>query len=641
MTMTLDRPNSEAQNEDFTPPSAAESEPLNNVMDIRTKSILAEDPVIGNTIQHERWRGTVIPYPFLVTDAGLVKTSEEKPGGDLIANPIVVVADTEGPDGNDGGLVLEIQNRHSRIFTTSIPRARLHEDAKLLAADLATQNVFILPGKEKDLLVYLAKCMPAEKRIAMTQTGWATTQDPDELVYVLPEASTKSGYHFQPDRFGSSTHAVRSSGALTDWTMNVFDPSAYPLFAVMAALSATLIKHAGTDSGGFHFYGGSSSGKTTLAQIAASVWGNGADPSDAPTNPYIKRWNATLNAMEGLAAAHNDLPLILDELGSCNARDVGRGIYDLAGGQGKSSMDQSRQMRKQRTWRNMLMSTGEISSQAKIEENLQAQRLASSAKAGQMIRLIDVEVTSDIFRSGAMVDDIKRSCARYYGTLGPAFVNKLVETFNRSQLNATTLGAMDRALARLIEGRDTLSAVQKRALRRFALVEVAGHLLVYFKLIPTLTSEMVTSAVQLVVDNWLPSSNLLNDSERAVINLREFILANTDTRIKDLKNDGSTGDKLNREIAGYYDPHKDIYYLLPAAFHEATKGNTKIALEELYKKRLLRVEKADRRTSRVTVNGKRINAYAISARLIEGDHVSETDDGQQSIVFEAEGSEND
>jgi putative DNA primase/helicase len=64
-------------------------------------------------------------------------------------------------------------------------------------------------------------------------------------------------------------------------------------------------------SGGFSFEGGSSSGKTTALQIAASVWGG---------PEHVRSWRATDNGLEGIAALHNDNVLILDEMGQVNGR---------------------------------------------------------------------------------------------------------------------------------------------------------------------------------------------------------------------------------------------------------------------------------------------------------------------------------
>ena len=84
------------------------------------------------------------------------------------------------------------------------------------------------------------------------------------------------------------------------------------------------------EGGGFHFFGPSSRGKTTIQRAAASVWGRGsADPG------FIRSWRATANAQEAAAAQVTDTLLALDEIGVADSRDAAAAIYQLAAGVGK------------------------------------------------------------------------------------------------------------------------------------------------------------------------------------------------------------------------------------------------------------------------------------------------------------------
>lgn len=93
------------------------------------------------------------------------------------------------------------------------------------------------------------------------------------------------------------------------------------------AFAGALAEIAGEDSGGFHLRGASSSGKSTVLRLAASVWGN---PST-----YVRLWRGTVNGLEGLATLHNDGLLILDAIGQVDPDDAGEAAYLLANGQGK------------------------------------------------------------------------------------------------------------------------------------------------------------------------------------------------------------------------------------------------------------------------------------------------------------------
>jgi putative DNA primase/helicase len=66
-------------------------------------------------------------------------------------------------------------------------------------------------------------------------------------------------------------------------------------FAVACAFAGPLLRPAGVESGGFHYRGDSSSGKTTALKVAASVYGGAG---------YLQRWRTTDNALEAIAAQH-------------------------------------------------------------------------------------------------------------------------------------------------------------------------------------------------------------------------------------------------------------------------------------------------------------------------------------------------
>ncbi|MEJ1159755.1 DUF927 domain-containing protein [Prosthecomicrobium sp. N25] len=83
----------------------------------------------------------------------------------------------------------------------------------------------------------------------------------------------------------------------------------------------------GFEGGGFHFYGPSSIGKSTLLRVAGSVWGGGGPLG------FGHPWRATASALEGLAAAHNHVVLCLDEIGALDPADLPSAVYALAGGQ--------------------------------------------------------------------------------------------------------------------------------------------------------------------------------------------------------------------------------------------------------------------------------------------------------------------
>src|ERR1035437_4936167 len=108
------------------------------------------------------------------------------------------------------------------------------------------------------------------------------------------------------------------------------------------------------ESGGFHYQGLSSIGKTTLLRVAGSVLGGGE-------KGFIQSWRATSNGLEAVAELHNDSLLCLDELGQVAPEEIGRVTYMLGNGQGKTRMTKETRVRPAMEWRLVFLSTGETS----------------------------------------------------------------------------------------------------------------------------------------------------------------------------------------------------------------------------------------------------------------------------------------
>lgn len=432
----------------------------------------------------------------------------------------------------------------------------------------------------KTMVAYLSLCRPEVERISVSQTGWAPTQD-DSLIFVRPGQATHGDYFFQPEKYARTTDSVRQAGTLQDWNSNNFSLDPYPLFMICASLAAPLIKWAGMPSAGINIYGETTSGKTTLLQLAASVWGDGSEPSG---RSYINRWNMTANALEAFAAGHNDLPSIFDELASMEDRSSQGLVYDLSGGQGKAAMDSARNLKKQRQWTTFLISSGEISMLEKLQ---QSQFGKKHAKAGAVLRIIDLLIEEGAIRSADESDRIKRTCSRYYGTLGPAYIDGIVNLFTKTKLQKTVQKAQDEALVRITQS-VSVNKVQQRALKIFALVEVAGLLLVHLKLIPDLTIDDIRSAIDSVAGAWIPEAQDITDGKRTIKSIRDFILANRDSRFKLVNVDGSipSSEKDKQNLAGYICSIKgaEAYFLFPSAFAEATDNERRNAAEGMRRK---------------------------------------------------------
>jgi len=298
------------------------------------------------------WQNAPVPQGWSLNASGVwanppePKSDRTKPEApELVAGPVRVEAFTRDLVNAGWGAVTLWIDRDGKLHKRAIPATRFHEQGTALAQELAAEGLMIVPGRERKLTAYLGSYPNTIGRVqSVARLGWLDTTD-GSLAYVLPGGVIKKGggegIVFQPERYSPTSATIRPEGTLEEWQRNVaMLCSGHPflVFTLAQGFTGPLLKAARLDSGGFHLYGLSSRGKTCAAQVAASVWGCGADPADAPDLAFIRRWNATTNALEGLAAAHSDGLLVLDELGTCTARDFGKAVYDLAGGQGKSAL---------------------------------------------------------------------------------------------------------------------------------------------------------------------------------------------------------------------------------------------------------------------------------------------------------------
>ncbi len=575
-----------------------------------------------------------IPTSYEINDSGvfyikLLKTKggETKEIPEFVSGPCWISALTRSNQGTEWGYQLHWIDQDENEQSMAFPARKLSEPRAPIAGDLASLGLKIVPGCERRLMAYLGSfCLPSEYRIQSTsQLGW-TTGINDVPVFVLPNRAIgiADGERvvFQPEEHSSSTRNMHRKGSLKQWQGFVAkqcNSNPTLLFALCAAFAAPLLKFASLDSGGFHFYGTSSKGKTTTLQAATSVWGCGADPAVSESS-YIGRWNTTGNAIEATAAAHNDLLLALDEIGTCDSKNFGKVIYDLFGGRGKSRLQKNSALQPERTWRILGLSSGEISVRQKIEEET-----SRRAMTGQLIRMIDIPIeiedrgviqNSYGMDSKTFVDNFKKQCGEYYGTAGPVFIEKLLETVpDTTQLRQLVQIKIDKHERDLSKGKK-LESYQQRVIRRFAVVAVAGHLAIKFEILKATESE-INHAVISARDAWLGDEGNKPSVIQGVDAIKEFILRNPGRFPSGVYEDGVL--KYAKDLCGYFSTSDGgLYLFTKAGFGEACSGFPRDAvLDELDKRQLLFKNEGGRKMSRHTIHDiGRSRFYAVRKSIL-------------------------
>ena len=484
--------------------------------------------------------------------------------------PLHVLGATRDEHGNAWGLLLQWKDPDGRQHTWAMPKSLLVADPTAWLSRLADEGWSGAPGsKAKNLVALYLSTYRTNRRIrCVPRSGW------HDGVYVAPDATI--GQPSNNERIvlqvQSSHNPFITGGTLEAWQSTVSTwakGNSRLVLALSASLAAPLLEMAGQESGGFNFMGQSSTGKTTALVVAGSVWGKGSS-----SGGYIQNWRATANGLEGLAALHSDAALCLDELSQAPSRAVNEAAYMLANGMGKTRASQDGSARAAKSWRCLVLSTGEKGLAEKIAED------GSKVQAGQMVRLIDVPADAgaglglfeDIHgypSAQAFVDALKRGASTNYGHAARVFIQQFID--NREKATPVLLAGLDQGLEQLCP-QDADGQV-KRVAKRFLLAALAGELATEWGLLPWEPGDSLQAA-KVCFDAWLGQRGGTGAHEDTAIlsQVKLFIEQHGSSRFQDLDRPEATC--INRAGFRRDQDGQTTYYILPESFKEVVKGHS-------------------------------------------------------------------
>lgn len=351
---------------------------------------------------------------------------------------------------------------------------------------------------------------------------------------------------------GFTDHALHRSGSLESWQHNIGRlavGNSRLVLAISTALAAPLLCPTNSESGGFHFRGASSTGKSTALEVAGSVWGGGG------IRGYIRTWRATSNGLESVAALHCDGLLCLDEMGQVDAKEAGQVAYMLSNGVGKSRAKQDGMARRATEWRLLFLSSGEIGLADKIAEDRRGRKVA----AGQQVRIVDVpadagaglglfEELHDFDTGDALARHLKSAIKEHHGYPARAFVKLLVDHFDAIAPRAKAISeafVADHCPA-------NADGQVKRVAGRLALVAAGGEMATQAGILPWPSLEASDGAARCFKD-WLATRGGTEASEdvEAIASVRRFIEAHGESRFQPmgtLEPKDSDGNPIERPI---------------------------------------------------------------------------------------------
>ncbi len=509
---------------------------------------------------------------FIVSSQGVVFIGQPdkngvKPDPLWICSKITVEALTRDRSSNAWGRLLRWKDSDNVLHEWAMPMEILQGDSSEMRRELAELGVTIAPSKgARDLLTSFLQMYPVDVRArCVDKLGWH-----DELYVTTKEVIGQSSETLVFQNSHAIEPAFSRAGTAESWRDSLASmavENSRLLFALSAAFAAPLLNLINEDSGGFNFKGSSSSGKSTILKVAASVWGN--------PDTYPRLWRATANGLEGLAALHNDGLLILDELGQIDPKEAGDVAYLLANGQGKTRASRNGTARPSASWRILFLSSGEVG----ITTHMAT--VGKQANAGQEIRLADIPADAGsgmgCFENihgqpspAAFALAIKEAAFKSYGAVGLQWLRYIIQ--DRANLPETISNAIKDFVSEVVppgsEGQVT------RVARRFGIVAVAGELATHYQLTGWSEGE-ATQGVKKCFADWLDGfGGIENREERAILDqVKRFFEAHGSSRFE---NPAISRDQHITSRAGFIRKNRNgnsEYLVLPEIFKtELCKG---------------------------------------------------------------------
>ena len=274
---------------------------------------------------------------------------------------------------------------------------------------LAEQGIDVSDRSALDVLDNLRHTEEkASLRLVHTHAGYS--QMDEKLVYKHARIKGSESRYAGKLRLGPSGQEKEFRRLLKD---HVFGHAPLELalaIGLSAPLSSLLSRVVNSNVVLVHFFGNSTTGKTTAARLAVAPFGFPATGQEG----LIKTWNATPNALQGILGNTHGLALVIDEI-SMAASLKKNLVYLLSSGVEKDRLTKESIMHIPKTWSGTFISTGEHSWLGKSTKNVGAQ-----------VRLLEL-CGFAWTESAEHADLLKAGLLENYGYLGPQFAEALLD----------------------------------------------------------------------------------------------------------------------------------------------------------------------------------------------------------------------
>lgn len=474
---------------------------------------------------------------------------------------------TRSFDGGEWGRVVIWTDKDGQPHELSISMSELASSPANIWAAMSEGGLAIAPARPaRDALATYLQILPTDKSArSVNKTGWTRQGQ-----YVM-QSGEVLGQAADPIFYQGNVTKKQIEGSVDEWKASVGAlalGNSRLMFSICAAFAAPILSLCGEQGGGFHFRGASSAGKTTALKVAASVFGSA-----------VNSWRATSNGLEGVAAAHNDSLLVLDEINQCSPFEVGETGYMLANGIGKLRANRIGAARKSAEWRTLFLSSGEQdlesilnSVKKKVMAGMEIRMLSIPADAGMEMGM--VECLHDCKTSGALAENITDAATTARGAVGREWLEFLADDFIHDDAKKALSKSIDHWTAELADGED--GGQVRRAARRFATVLVAGCTACALGLTGWAKDDVIYSITKCFSawkENFQSDGGQSREQQQILEQVIAFLQMNSATRFQSMSTDWNP--QLIRDRAGFKrDGEKTEYLVFPEVFKtELSRGH--------------------------------------------------------------------
>lgn len=502
-----------------------------NPVETKELELPTPDPiVIPATVEHEAMTVEGITYAATPDRLYQIVTKGDKQYPLFVSSLIVVIAAARDYTGSNWGKIVRFEDQDGVAKQVFLRNSDITTNGNAVVKALVDEGLLIATDRRMiDALLHYLNLVPPlkNKAICSDRIGW---HDKSYLFHdssVIGDTETRLIYTGSP----LSTRYT-TKGTAGEWKEHVASlcrGNSMLIMSVSISFASVLLRPLGIESGGYHVFGESSTGKSTTLYVAASVHG---EPEH-----LMGTWRTTTNGAEGRAKKFNDSTMINDELHQSNPKEAGEAVYMIMNGKGKQRSNVLGEAREPFEWKLNCLSSGEVAYEAFIQDG------GKSSRAGQTVRMVDLSadmgLDMGIFEnlhgakdSHTFAEQLKKASSNYFGTPIRSFLTNLVaelpkleETFSAIQAKFFTQFVPAEA-----------SGQVKRVAVKFAVTALAGELATTMGLTGW-ESEEAYNAAGSCFTRWLAGRGTTGqqEAEKAVDQAKNFLLRHGMSRFIPIK----------------------------------------------------------------------------------------------------------